>query len=137
MPVFLQLTLSATPPVTYRQPLLELVKHAAPAWPALDVDSFSEENLIAYAARLVREADKVVAVFKSEPPDAPLGACQVVLEEILQIKQPAVIFMQGGHRRLQAIFQARPQFIWREAASEAAMQRQLREYLNQELSQPE
>jgi hypothetical protein len=137
MPTFLLLTLSAEPPFTYRQPLLEQVKQAAPAWAALDVDSFSDANLIAYAARLVREADRVVAVFKSEQPDAPLGACQQVLEEIIRINKPAVIFLQGGHRRLKAIFQARPHFTWHEADTEAAMQRQLREFLDQASTEPE
>jgi hypothetical protein len=111
---------------------LQVVKQTAPDWAALDVDSFSDENLIAYAARLVREAEKVVAVFKSQQPDAPLGACQLVLEEIIQRKQPAVILLQGSHRRLQAICQARPHLTWRQADSEAALQGQLHEFLNAE-----
>jgi hypothetical protein len=137
MPAFLLLTLTAEPPFIYRQPLMQQVKEAAPHWSALDVDSFSDEILVAYATRLVREADKVVAVFKAEQPDASLGACQLVLEEIIQMNKPAVIFLQGAHRRLKAIFQARPHFTWQEAETEAALQRQLRQYLSQALHQPE
>jgi hypothetical protein len=138
MTTFLLLTLSAEPPFTYRQPLLEQVKAAAPAWAALDVDSFSDEHLIAYAARLVREAGRVVAVFICGQPDAPLGACQQVLEEIiLQTEKPAAIFVQGSHRRLQAIFRARPQFSWHQAATEAALQGLLAGFLNRALQEPE
>jgi hypothetical protein len=130
MDAFLLLSLSAEPAYTYRQPLLQAVKETAPAWAALDVDSFSDENLIAHAARLVREAERVVAVFKAPQPDASLGACQLVLEEIIQRKQPAVILLQGSHRRLQAIFQARPHFTWRQADSEADLLGQLQAFLN-------
>ena len=129
MDTFLLLSLSAEPPFTYRQPLLQAVKDTAPNWAALDVDSFSDENLIAHAARLVREADRVVAVFKSLQPDAPLGACQLVLEEIILGKKPAVVLLQGSHRRLQAIFQARPHITWRQAGTEADLQGQLGEFL--------
>jgi hypothetical protein len=134
MPIFLLLTLSAEPPFTYRQPLLEQVKREAPALGALDVDSFSEDTLVAHAARLLREADRVVAVFKAEQPDAPLGACQQVLEEILLLNKPATIFLQGSHRRLKAIFQARPHLRWREAPTEEVLQQQLSAFL-QELSE--
>jgi hypothetical protein len=137
MPAFILLTLSAGAPFIYRQPLLEQVKQAAPGWPALDVDSFSDEQLIAYAARLVREADRVVAVFQPAQPDAPLGACQQVLEEIIQLQKPAEIFLLGQHRRLQAIFQARPQFGWHQAATEAALQQLLGAFLARQLSEPE
>jgi hypothetical protein len=137
MDVFLLLTLSGEPPFSYRQPLLEQVKAAAPGWVALDVDSFSEENLVAYAARLVREAARIAAVFQCSQPDVPLGACQRVLEEILQINKPADIFLLGSHRRLEAIFRARPHFSWHQADTPAQMQEQLREFFNQSLQEPE
>lgn len=135
MTTFLLLTLSAEPQVTYQQPLLQQVKQAAPDWAALDVDAFSDDTLMAYATRLVREADKVVAVFQVAQPEAPLRACQVVLEEILQMKKPAVIYLQGTHRRLKAIFQARPHFSWQEADTLEALQVQVRQFLHQELDQ--
>jgi hypothetical protein len=137
MDVFLLLTLSEKPPFSYRQPLLDLVKATAPQWVALDVDSFSEESLIAYAVRLVREADRVAAVFQCGQPDVPLGACQRVLEEILQMNKPADIFLLGSHRRLKAIFGARPHFSWHQADTEAAMQEQLRQFLDRALQEPE
>jgi hypothetical protein len=137
MPSFLLLSLSAEPIFTYHQPLLAQVKQAAPGWAALDVDSFSDEILVGYAARLVREADLVVAVFKAEQPGAPLGACQQVLEEIIRLDKPAVIFLQGEHRRLKAIFQARPHFTWHEAATGVDLQHQFSTFLNEALTQPE
>lgn len=129
MSAFLLLTLSHEPPFIYRQPLLEQVKQAAPAWAALDVDAFSDEMLIGHAARLVREADRLVAVLKVLQPDAPLGACQPVLEEILQ-RDKAVVFLHGSHRRLEAIFRARPRIALHLAATGEEQERQLKEFLS-------
>lgn len=131
MNAFLLVTLSAQPPFTYRQPLLALVREVGPDWARLDVDAFSDETLVGNAARLVREAEKVVVVFKVLQPDAPLGACQQVLEELIQRKEPAAVLLQGSHRRLQAIFQARPQFFWRQADNEAALVEQVTDLLHQ------
>jgi hypothetical protein len=128
---FLLITLSAEPPFTYRQPLMALVKEAAPVWGTLDVDAFSDEHLVAHAARMVREADKLVVVFQSLQPEAPLGACQAVLEALLQRKAPALVLLQGGHRRLQAICQARPHLSWQRADTAAALQAALRQFLSQ------
>lgn len=137
MDIFLLLTLSGEPPFSYRQPLLELVKATVPRWVALDVDSFSDENLVAHAARLLREAGSVAVLFQCGQPDAPLGACQLLLEEMLQANKPADIFLLGSHRRLKAIFGARPHFSWHQADSAAAMQEQLHQFLGGALQEPE
>lgn len=130
MSTFLLLTLSQEPPFVYRQPLLEQVKQAAPAWAALDVDAFSDEMLIGHAARMVREAEKVVAVFQVLEADAPLRACQLVLEELLQQDKPVVVFLQGSHRRLAAIFRARPGITLYQAATGEELQQQVEDFLS-------
>ncbi|MGV3504476.1 MAG: hypothetical protein ACO1O1_12275 [Adhaeribacter sp.] len=129
MPAFLLLTLSAEPPFLYRQPLLEMVKQRAPSWDALDVDAFSDEMLVGHAARLVREAGEVVAVFKVLEADAPLRACQPVVEEILQREKPTGVFLLGSHKRLTAIFKARPGIFLQQAASGEEQQQQVAAYL--------
>jgi hypothetical protein len=129
MSTFLLLTLATEAPFIYRQPLLELVKQNAPSWEALDVDSFSDEMLIGHACRLVREAEKVVVVFKVLETDAPLRACQPVVEEILQCDKPVVVFLQGRHKRLAAIFQARPGITLHLADTGEEQQGQVEAYL--------
>lgn len=114
----------------YRQPLLELVKQGAPGWDALDVDAFSDEMLTGHAARLVREAEKLLTVFQVQEADAPLRACQVVLEEMLQRSKPVVVFLQGSHKRLAAIFGARPGIELHQAATAGELQQQLEAYLS-------
>lgn len=130
MSAFLLLTLSHEPPFVYRQPLLERVKQAVPAWDALDVDAFSDEILVGHAARMVREAGRVVAVFKVLEPEASLRACQPVLEEMLQRDKPLVVFLQGSHRRLAAIFRARPGIVLHEAATDEELQQQMEGFLS-------
>ncbi|WP_347157325.1 hypothetical protein [Pontibacter chitinilyticus] len=118
MPVFLLLDL-APAPFAYQQPLVAAVQQACPAVAVLDIDAGSNELLLHYALKLLREASKAVVLVKAIGQAQGFGNVMPLLEELLQEQEGRLVLLLGEHHRLQRMLQARPQLKYKQVKDEA------------------
>lgn len=105
MQAFLYFSMAAT--TTYGQPVLQKVKQALPQTAILDFDAASDELVLHYALKLLREAEKAVCCIKTDESTHDISAILPLLEELFIEKPDRLILLQGQHARLQRMFDAR------------------------------
>ncbi|GAB3823485.1 hypothetical protein [Pontibacter rugosus] len=126
MQVFLYINLVEE--TAYQQPVVVQVRQAFPALGILDMDARSDELLQHYALRLLQEAEQAVVCIKADDATGQLNNLMPLLEELFQERLQRLVLLQGQHPRLQRIFAARPQVLFKVVEEEQVVE-ELKDFL--------
>ncbi|WP_073851685.1 hypothetical protein [Pontibacter flavimaris] len=116
MQAFLYFDLSSD--TSFHKPVVEQVRQRMPAVSVLDLDTRSDELVQHYALRLLRESEKAVVCMKADDSVTEFGSLMPLLEELFEEGKQRLVLLQGQHPRLQRIFAARPQVVFKVVGEE-------------------
>lgn len=128
MRTFLLLDLIPTEmPASYQQAEVNLVKTNFPAIALLDLDATSDELLVHYAKRVIREATQLVVCIKADE-NTLFRNLTPLLEDLLQGKDQQLILLRGKSNRLQRIIEARPHVRFKKVDTDAEVILEMKQF---------
>ena len=117
-----------TPDTAFLKPVVEQVRQSLPTVSILDLDTKSDELLLHYALRLLRESESAVVCIRADESTTNFGSLMPLLEELVEEGKQRLVLLQGQHPRLQRIFAARPHVVFK-AMEEAQVVEEVKWFL--------
>ena len=96
MLLFLFIEIAQNAPATYQRSLLADAAKL-PGVSVFDCDNHSEAAIVRYAAELLAQADRAVAVVEVADDTAPFGALRVLFEQLLRQPEKIRVFVNETH----------------------------------------